>query len=72
MDKLTFYQIKVSGHLDDTWADWFEGMTITNLDTGEAQLSGYIPDQAALHGVLNRISSLGLTLISVNPAPGGN
>ncbi len=66
MDRPSFYQIRVKGHLDDTWADWFVGLTISNLDNGEAKLSGYLPDQAALHGVLNRISSLGLTLVSVN------
>lgn len=66
MEKPTVYQIKVKGHLDHTWVDWFEGLTISNQDGGEAVLSGYLPDQAALHGVLNRISNLGLTLISVN------
>jgi hypothetical protein len=66
MDKSTFYQIRIKGHLDDTLASWFEGLTISNLEGGEALLSGHIQDQAALHGVLNRISNLGLTLISVN------
>jgi hypothetical protein len=69
MDKPTFYQIRVNAHLDNTWADWFEDLTITNLDNGEAQLSGYLPDQSALQGVLNRISNLGLTLVSVNAVP---
>jgi len=66
MDKPTIYQIKVTGHLDATWADWFEGLSITNLESGEARLSGILQDQAALQGVLKRISDLGLTLISVN------
>ncbi|MEW6404021.1 MAG: hypothetical protein AB1649_19675 [Chloroflexota bacterium] len=66
MDKPTFYQIKVKGHLDDTLAGWFEGMTISNPEDGDALLSGRVPDQAALQGILNRISNLGLTLISVN------
>jgi hypothetical protein len=69
MDNPTFYRIRVKGHLDASLADWFEGLTISNLENGEATLSGSLPDQAALHGILNRISSLGLTLISVNPAP---
>ena len=72
MDEPTYYQIKVKGHLDSAWADWFEGLAITNLDTGEALLSGSLPDQAALHGVLDRISGLGMPLISVNPVPDGN
>ena len=66
MDKSTFYQIRIKGHLDDALAIWFEGLTISNQENGEALLSGHIQDQAALHGVLNRISNLGLTLISVN------
>lgn len=66
MDKPTFYQIRIKSHLDDTWADSLEGLTISNLEDGDALLTGFIPDQAALQGVLKRISSLGLTLVSVN------
>jgi len=66
MDKSTFYQIRVNGHLDDTLAGWFEGMTVANLEEGVALLSGSLLDQAALQGLLKRISNLGLTLISVN------
>ena len=66
MDKPTIYQIRVKSHLDATWAEWFEGLTITNLEVGEALLSGNLPDQSALQGILKRISDLGLTLISVN------
>jgi hypothetical protein len=69
MDEPAFYQIRVNGHLDDTLAGWFEGLTISNLDSGEALLSGRLQDQAALLGVLNRISGLGFTLISVNTLP---
>lgn len=69
MDKPTFYEIRVKGHLETTWADWFADLAITNQTDGEAVLSGRIQDQAALQGVLNRISSLGLTLISVNAVP---
>ena len=47
-------------------AGWLEGLTITNLENGEALLSGHMQDQAALYGVLNRINNLGLVLISVN------
>jgi hypothetical protein len=66
MDKPTFYQIRIKGHFDTNFVDWFEGLAISNLEGGEALLSGRLPDQAALHGVLNRISNLGLKLISVN------
>ena len=66
MDKPIFYQIKVKGYLDDTWVEWFQGLTVSNHEDGDALLSGQLPDQAALHGILKRIGSLSLTLISVN------
>ncbi len=65
MDNPIFYHIKINGHLDDSWAEWFDGLTISNQEDGEALLSGLIQDQTALHGILNRISNLGLTLISL-------
>jgi hypothetical protein len=71
VNKPVSYRIEVKGHLDLTWLDWFEGLTIVNQENGKAVLSGPLPDQAALHGVLARINSLGLTLISVNPTPEG-
>jgi hypothetical protein len=60
------YQIRVKGHLSPQWTDWFEGFTISNSQDGEALLSGIIVDQAALYGLLNKISNLGLPLLSVN------
>lgn len=45
MDKPTFYQIRIKSHLDDTWAESFEGLTISNLEDGGALLTGFIPDQ---------------------------
>ena len=48
--------------MDDRWSDWFDNMTITNAANGEAILSGPLPDQAALHGVLIKIRDLGLPL----------
>lgn len=62
----TVYEIRIKGHLTSIWADWFDGLTISNLENGEALISGPLPDQAALHGLLNRIGSLGLPLISLN------
>jgi hypothetical protein len=59
------YRIRVKGHLDQTWSEWFEGLAIANLAHGEAELVGPIADQAALHGVLTRVRDLGLPLISV-------
>lgn len=59
------YKIRVKGHLDDKWADWFEGLTITREDNGETLLTGPVVDQAALHGLLRKVRDLGLPLISV-------
>lgn len=59
------YQIRVKGHLDDDWSDWFDGLTIANQPNGETVLSGLIADQAALQGLLNHIFNLGLPLLLV-------
>lgn len=60
------YEIRIKEYLPQSWAVWFDGMSITHKSSGETLLAGSLPDQAALHGVLNRICSLGLTLISIN------
>lgn len=59
------YRIRVKGHLKDDWSAWFEGLTVTNEDNGEAVLAGPLPDQAALHAVLRRLHGLNVPLISV-------
>jgi hypothetical protein len=63
------YEIRVKGHLDNAWADWFDRLAIRHEANGETLLTGPLPDQGALHGVLNRLRDLGIELISVNPAP---
>ena len=60
-----YYEIKIKGHLDSYWSDWFAGLTLTHLEGDETLLSGSLPDQAALHGLLERVRDLNLTLISV-------
>ena len=62
---MTVYEMRVKGHLDTHWTAWFAGLEITNLENGEAVLSGEIVDQAALHGVLAKVRDLGLPLIAV-------
>jgi len=59
------YQIRVRGHLSDTWEKWFDGLTIENLPNGEALLSGPVADKAALHGLLTKVRDLNLTLVAV-------
>jgi hypothetical protein len=61
-----FYQIRVKGHFSPQLAAWFDDLTVTNTPEGEAVLSAYIIDQAALYGVLLKIHHLGMTLLSVN------
>ena len=64
------YQIKVPEHLHESWSDWAGGMTITlkggDDDLPSTTLTGVVADQAALQGLLRRLYSLGLPLISVN------
>ena len=62
---MTIYDIRVKGHLDGRWSEWFNGLEITNLENGEAMLFGDIVDQAALHGVLAKVRDLGMPLIAV-------
>ena len=59
------YEIRVKGHLDDVWLSSFAGLQLARLESGETLLSGSLPDQAALHGLLVHIRDLNLTLISV-------
>lgn len=61
----TLYHIKVEGNLDPKWAGWFEGFLLTLQEDGDTLLHGAVADQAALHGVLDRLNGLGLTLLLV-------
>ena len=59
------YEIRLTGHLDARWAAWFDGLTVSLESDGTTVLSGPIADQAALHGVIQRVRDLGLPLVSV-------
>ena len=70
----TIYCLRVKGHLDKDWSEWFDGMTIVQSGDsrhpdpdGETTLTGPVADQAALYGLLTKARTLGLELISVNP-----
>jgi hypothetical protein len=60
------YEIRVKGQLDARWSDWFDGLTVRG-EGHDTVLSGPIPDQAALHGILAKIRDLGLPLVSMTP-----
>jgi hypothetical protein len=59
------YEIRIKGHLDGRWADWFGGLTITLEEDGDTLLTGPVVDQAALHGFLRKVRDLGMPLLSV-------
>ena len=58
------YEIRVEGVLDQRWTAWFEDLEIAS-DHDQTVISGPVADQAALHGLLNRVCDLGLVLVSV-------
>ncbi len=68
LDRPGTYEIKVPGRLDESWEEWFEGMEIT-VESGDGPtittLTGTVADEAALQGLLDRLFSLGLRLLSV-------
>jgi hypothetical protein len=62
------YGIQIKGHLQARWVAWFDGLTIRHENDGTTVMTGPIPDQSALHGVLQRVRDLGLSLVSVTRA----
>jgi hypothetical protein len=70
-DESGLYEIRLKGHLNNRWADWFEGLTITLEDQGDTLLTGLVVDQAALHGLLKKVRDLGMPLVSVSPLEHG-
>jgi hypothetical protein len=63
------YEIRLMGQLDGRWTDWFDGLPVTHHADGTTGISGWIVDQAALHGLLQRVRDLGLPLVSVTRMP---
>jgi hypothetical protein len=59
------YEIRLKGHLDARWATWFDGMTLTQDNDGTTVIRGLVVDQAALHGLIQRVRDIGLPLVSV-------
>ncbi len=74
-EKAQEYEIRVAGHLDGVWLEWFAGLSLRYEPDGTSTLAGPLADQAALHGLLDRIRDLGVALLSVHriePGGGGN
>ena len=63
--KRAIYEIRIRDRLDEDWSEWLDTMTLTYTSKGQTIITGPVADQAALHGLLSRISDLNLTLISV-------
>ena len=63
------YEIRVRDHLETYWFNWFEGWSVTNLENGEVLLKSMGVDQSKLHGALNKIRDLNLTLLEVRCVP---
>ena len=59
------YEIRLAGHLDAHWAPWFDGLAVSHQGDGITVIRGSVADQAALHGLLQRVRDLGLPLVSV-------
>jgi hypothetical protein len=69
-DRPGIYQVRVRGILDKKWSSWFDGFTITPKKDGECLLTGLVSDQAALYGLISKIGSIGLPLLSVQRVEG--
>jgi hypothetical protein len=66
MAQPVYYSICIKGELDPTWTEWFEGLEVSTTGNGQTVISGPLQDQAALSGLLARLSGMNLTIISVN------
>jgi len=60
------YEIRVEGHLSSRWEAWFDGLSLTRADDGTTVIQGPIVDQAALHGVLQKLRDIGVPLVSLS------
>ena len=71
-DRPLIYQIRIRGHLGQPWQEWFEGLTLTLEADGTTLLTGPVVDQAALYGILKKVSDLGMPLLSVSSSGSGS
>jgi len=71
MNESETYEIRIQGRLADRWSSWFDGMEIAAADDGSTLIRGAVADQAALHGLIQKVRDLGLPLLSVTNTPTG-
>jgi hypothetical protein len=71
-DRPVIYQIRIGGHLGQPWQEWFEGLTLTLEADGSTLLTGSVVDQAALYGILKKVSDLGMPLLSISSTGAGS
>lgn len=64
-----YLNVRIAGHLDARWSEWFEGLDMRHLEDGSTQITGRVLDQAALYGLLLRAQDLGLTLLAISVEP---
>ena len=67
MSETQTYEIRIQGHLDDRWSAWFDGMELVAEADGSTLIRGRVADQAALHGLIQKVRDLGLPLLTVTP-----
>ncbi|HSR29689.1 MAG TPA: hypothetical protein VLY63_03920 [Anaerolineae bacterium] len=65
LGKHEYYEIRLKGHVDEHWSEWFDNLTISHDEDDNTILAGPVADQSALHGLLKKVHDLGLRLISV-------
>lgn len=68
-DSHTTYEVRLAGHLDDRWLEWFGAHTLVRNGDASTTLTVEVADQAELHGLLSRIRDMGVTLLSLNRQP---
>ena len=72
MNESETYEIRIQGRLADRWSSWFDGMEIAAADDGSTLIRGAVADQAALHGLIQKVRDLGLPLLSVTHTQTGH
>ena len=65
-------EIIIAGKLDPQWSDWFEGLEISDHGSGDTIFRGDLPDQSAVFGMITRLASLGMTIVSITVQNQGN